>query len=69
MNRPLHNDPAKLAEIFHETYERLAPMFNYQTRPASAVPWAAVPEHNKKLMIAVCNSVQHLLDEEAVRAR
>lgn len=43
-----------LACRFHETYERLAPSHGYETRKASAVPWADVPEKNKSLMIAVC---------------
>lgn len=43
-----------LAQQFHETYERLAPSFGYETREASAKPWADVPEQNRRLMIAVC---------------
>ena len=39
---------------FHETYERLAPTFGYETRPESAVPWDQVPEQNRELMVAVC---------------
>jgi hypothetical protein len=50
-----------LARLFHETYERLAPSFNYQTRKASAVPWADVPPNNKALMIAVCHHVRAAL--------
>jgi hypothetical protein len=46
-----------LAQKFHETYERLAPQFSYQTRKASAVPWENVPENNKKLMIAVAKEI------------
>lgn len=42
------------AKKFHETYERLAPGFGYETREASRVPWEQVPENNKRLMIAVC---------------
>jgi len=49
-----------LAQRFHETYERLAPSFGYETCPDSAVPWEDVPERNKKLMIAVCAKI---LDE------
>lgn len=52
----------KLAQIFHETYERLAPEFSYQTRKASAVPWEDVPENNKRLMVAVCAEI---LDKHA----
>jgi len=46
-----------LAKLFHETYERLAPQFNYKTRVESAVPWEDVPENNRKLMIAVCEEL------------
>ena len=51
----------KLAQLFHETYERLAPEYGYKTREASAVSWGHVPEQNKKLMIAVCRT---LIDRE-----
>ena len=44
----------QLAQRFHETYERLAPSFGYETRKDSAVPWESVPEKNRKLMVAVC---------------
>ena len=49
--------PEQLAKLFHDTYERLAPSFGYQTRPDSAKPWANVPEPNKSLMIAVAAEV------------
>jgi len=38
-------------------YERLAPQFNYETRKASAKPWAEAPENNRRLMIAVCAEI------------
>ena len=44
----------RVAQRFHETYERLAPDFGYRTREASAKPWAEVPEQNRGLMVAVC---------------
>jgi hypothetical protein len=47
----------RLAQQFHEAYERLAPQFGYQTREASAKPWADVPEPNRSLMIAVAAEV------------
>lgn len=47
----------KLAQDFHETYERLAPDFGYKTREESAKPWANVPEANKNLMVAVCSKI------------
>ncbi len=55
-------DAEKLAQLFHETYERLAPSYSYKTRDESAVPWAQVPEMNKRLMIAVCAEVLKVLD-------
>jgi len=47
----------QLARLFHETYERLAPTFGYDTRKDSAVPWEQVPDKNKRLMIAVADIV------------
>ena len=44
-----------LAKSFHDTYERLAPSFSYETRKESAVPWDEVPEKNRRLMVAVCS--------------
>jgi len=46
-----------LARKFHETYERLAPSFGYETREASAKPWEEVPEQNRNLMTAVCREL------------
>jgi hypothetical protein len=55
----LENDWAEpWARLFHETYERLAPQFDYETRKESAKPWIDVPENNKRLMVAV---VEHVL--------
>lgn len=50
-------DPESVAKLFHETYERLAPFYQYQTRDATRKPWEAVPENNKRLMIAVAVEV------------
>jgi hypothetical protein len=44
----------RIAQAFHETYERLAPEHGYQTRKESAKPWAEVPPENAGLMVAVC---------------
>lgn len=49
--------PEELAQLFHETYETLAPSFGYETREASRKPWSDVPDKNKKLMIAVCEQI------------
>ncbi len=50
-------NPAVLAQLFHETYERLAPEYGYRTREASAKPWHEVPQQNRELMIATCAEV------------
>lgn len=47
----------QLAQLFHETYEHLAPDFGYETRKASAKPWSEVPDKNKRLMVATCAEV------------
>lgn len=65
--------PEQIAQQFHEVYERLAPNFGYQTREASAKPWADVPDRNKQLMIAVAaevgNSIIMLIRRTADGAR
>jgi len=53
-------DAETLARRFHDTYERLAPLYGYKTRKASRVDWDDVPHQNKKLMIATC---QELINE------
>jgi len=45
-------DAESVARLFHETYERLAPTFGYETREATRVSWDNMPERNKRLMIA-----------------
>lgn len=47
----------QMAERFHETYERLAPDYGYETRRDSAVPWPEVPDQNRALMVAVCKEI------------
>ena len=53
-----------LARQFHERYETLAPSYNYQTREASARPWASVPPENKALMIETCRPFAQVLAEK-----
>ena len=55
-----------LAKLFHETYELLAPSFNYKTRKESAKPWDEVPEDNKRLMIAVCEEVANKIRDQEI---
>jgi len=61
-------DPERVARLFHESYERLAPQFAYRTRQASAVPFDDVPENNRNLMIAaageVCKELTVLRDKD-----
>jgi hypothetical protein len=47
----------ELARFFHETYERLAPEYDYETREDSRTAWEDVPESNKRLMIATAAEV------------
>ncbi len=58
----------QLAHLFHETYERLAPEYGYETRKASAVPWPDVPENNKRLMVAVAEQVLRRIGIAAIAA-
>lgn len=50
-------DAESVAKLFHETYERLAPYYSYETRIETRVPWEQVEERNKRLMIAVATEV------------
>ncbi len=58
-NTPPIATPERLAHLFHETYERLAPEYGYATRSETAIPWLDIPEDNpnKRLMIAVAGEV------------
>ena len=58
-------EPQRLARFFHEAYERLAPLYGYETRRESAVPWEDVPENNRLLMTAVCAEVGQLIRSAA----
>ena len=46
----------KLAELFHDTYETLAPAYGYETREDTKV--FDPNSKNGKLMIAVCGAVE-----------
>jgi hypothetical protein len=54
----------RLAQLFHDTYERLAPGFGYETRPESATSWEQVPENNRRLMVATAAEVLKVLEIE-----
>jgi hypothetical protein len=47
--------PEELAELFHDTYERLAPDYGYETRVETRRFSPQSP--NGKLMIAVCKEI------------
>ena len=66
-SKPLKMDKIKaakeLALRFHQTYERLAPSFGYETRPDTKV---FDPESNNgKLMIAVCSEMLSALSTQS----
>jgi hypothetical protein len=48
-------DGEELARLFHETYEKLASKYGYETRPETREfnPYSA----NGRLMIAVCKKI------------
>lgn len=58
-------DAEFMAKLFHDTYEKLAPDFDYQTRKASAKPWFEVPENNRNLMIAVAEKILSVQKKQA----
>lgn len=58
------DEARRVARLFHETYERFAPEYDYKTREASAKPWEEVPSNNRTLMIATVDHVLRTLDDE-----
>ncbi len=56
--------PEHMAELFHETYERLAPSYGYETRPESRKPWEELPENLRELMTAVCAELASAYEED-----
>lgn len=50
----------ELARLFHDTYERLASSFGYETREDTKV--FDENSNNGKLMIAVCTEIQSKLE-------
>ena len=57
------SEELKLAEAFHETYERLAPQYGYETRPETRT--FDPNSNNGRLMIAVCREVCEQLNRRA----
>ena len=56
--------PEEIAILFHETYERLAPQFGYETRKETRAFDPVTP--NGRLMIAVCGQVANAIVHVAV---
>lgn len=46
-----------VARQFHDTYERLAPDYAWETQVRSRVEWADLPNENRGLMLAVVEEV------------
>lgn len=59
-------DALKLAQKFHEVYERLAPSFGYETRIDTKI--FDPGSKNGKLMVAVCQVVGDELETTAFKA-
>jgi hypothetical protein len=57
----------RTAKLFHDTYERLAPLYRYETRKASAVAWEDVPDANRSLMIETVATVMAALRAQGER--
>ncbi len=53
------------AELFHKTYERLAPTFGYETKAESQTSWEELPNANKSLMEATVGIVGLCIEREA----
>ena len=51
----------KLAVLFHDTYERLAPKYGYETKSETKIFKAHTP--NGKLMIAVCGELKSYFED------
>ena len=54
----------KFASVFHDTYERLAPEFGYETRSDTREFDEQSP--NGRLMIATCEQVLGWMDSENI---
>jgi hypothetical protein len=54
----------RLCERMHDAYEAAAAREGWKTQDASRVPWATVPEANKRTMRAAVKALLDALDEE-----
>lgn len=53
----------KIARLFHDTYEQLAPQYGYETRKDTKK--FDPNSSNGKLMIAVCDKIASIIEKEA----
>jgi hypothetical protein len=56
----------QVARWFHEAYEQMASLREYETRPESAVPWEQVPLNNRALMLDTAAVVLSRLKEQGL---
>lgn len=63
MTPPAEPRDEYIARRFHETYERLAPRYGWETNHTTRTPFDDLPEGNRMLMIAV---VRELLEEATI---
>lgn len=61
----IEGEDIKIARLFHDTYERLAPKFGYETRDDTKEFDPTTP--NGKLMTAVCGEIKATIEREARR--
>lgn len=54
----------ELAELFHTTYERLAPRFGWNGPRVTRCAWPDLPANNQALMIATATEVLEVLEAE-----
>lgn len=57
MDNPPHEDAERIARLFHDWYEALAPKFGWETQAQSRERWEDVPEENRELMVAVVDEL------------
>jgi hypothetical protein len=56
----------ELAELFHTTYERLAPGYQWTGNRSTRCAWPDLPANNRALMVA---TVEEVLDVLGLRER
>jgi hypothetical protein len=56
-------DPETFARVFHETYERLAPAYQWPTvGRRTACAWVDLPANNRALMVATATELLELIE-------